>query len=324
MANQLSLATLVSLSPSRPCTVIASQSAHITTFEAGGLSHLSGATIQVIPPSKNSLYLTLSDIETHAAIEGVDDRKIIPWEVCPTGVISLENTSHGNPVPLSELRAIYAWARARRVFVHVDGARIWDAVVAGSGSLSEIAACADTLTLSFSKGIGAPIGAMVVGDEDTIRRVKRLRQSIGGGVRKVGILAAAAREAVLENFGPGDIYTCMDGIGRGALKTAHEMAARIAHMWTARGGKLLRPTETNMVWLDLGRLGVTAVTVNAMAMRRGVLLAAPRVVVHPQICAKALESLEQAFDDVLGEGRGMVGMGEIGVPSKGCVESRCV
>lgn len=319
MANQLSLAALVSLSPSRPCTVLASRSAHVATFESGGLSHLSGATLHPVTPA-NGRYLTVHDVASHAAVDTGSDGKL-PWEVCPTGVISLENTAHGSVVPARELRAIREWAAPRRVRVHVDGARIWDAVAAGGGSLAEMAACTDTMTLSFAKGIGAPIGAVIVGDAEVIRRVKRLRQSIGGGVRKAGLLAAAAREAVAENFGPGDMDV------RGVLKTAHDMAGRIANMWIARGGKLLRPVETNMVWLDLGSVGVAAGTLNALAMRRGVLLAAPRVVVHPQICAKALESLEHVFDDVLDKEQEQVavGIGEITVPSKGCVEpSPCV
>lgn len=315
MANQLSLAALVSLSSSRPCAVLASSSAHVATFESGGLAHLSGATIQPVAPA-NSRYLTADDLVRHAT---VDAGGSLPWEVCPTGAVSLEDTAHGSVVPLRELRAIREWAVPRRVLVHIDGARIWDAVAAGGGSLAEIAACTDTMTLSFAKGIGAPVGAAIVGDAEVVRRVKRLRQSIGGGVRKTGMLAAAAREAVLENFGPGIVDV------RGVLKAAHDTAAGIAAMWTSRGGKLLRPTETNMVWLDLVSVGVTAKTLNAMAMRRGVLLAAPRVVVHPQIGSKALASLEQVFDDILDKEHAATGLGEMGVPGKGCVEpSRCV
>ncbi|KAK1759752.1 alanine racemase [Echria macrotheca] len=309
MANQLSLAALTSMSRSRPCAVLADSSAHVVNFEAGGLSNLSGAAVQPVQPS-NGLYLRAEDIEKHAKL---GDN--MPWEVCPTAVVSLENTAHGNLIPLRELRGIRDWTAQAGILVHIDGARVWDAVAAGGGSLRDIAACSDAMTLSFAKGIGAPIGAAVVGSSEVIRRVKRLRQSIGGGVRKAGVLAAAAMEAVLENFGPGDVDVCR------VIQGGHSAAAEVSNMWTARGGKLLRPTETNMVWLDLAAAGVAAETVSDMASRRGVLLAAPRVVLHHQICADALVSLGQVFDDILAGGVAAVDAADLGVRSKGCVQA---
>ncbi|KAH6853837.1 pyridoxal phosphate-dependent transferase [Chaetomium sp. MPI-CAGE-AT-0009] len=295
MANQLALGALGALCQQRPHGVLADASAHVVGSEAGGLASLSGATVQAVRPA-NGLYLTVADLAAHAKMdgEGEGDEGLLPWTACPTRVVSLENTAHGNVIPLAELRAIREWTASRGVLVHIDGARVWDAVASGrAGTLAEIAACADVLTLSFSKGIGAPIGAVVVGSGAVIRRIKRLRQSIGGGVRKTGLLAAAAREAVLENFGPGDVDVV------GVFSVTHGMAAAVARMWTDRGGKLLRPTETNMAWLDLASAGVTAETLNGMGMRNGILIAAPRIVLHHQICAKALVSLEQVFDDVL-------------------------
>ncbi|KAK4121269.1 hypothetical protein N657DRAFT_665561 [Parathielavia appendiculata] len=286
MANQLAIGALL-CRYARPNGVLADASAHVVNFEAGGLAALSGATVQPVRPANGQgrgLYLTAADLTAHAR--------------CPTRVVSLENTAHGNVVPLGELRAVREWASRRGVMVHIDGARVWDAVASSSGgraggTLAEIAACADAMTLSFSKGIGAPIGAVVVGSSAVIRRVKRLRQSIGGGVRKMGVLAAAAREALLENFGPGDVDV------RGVLGAVHGMAAAVARMWTDRGGRLLRPTETNMVWLDLASAGVTAEMLNAVGTRSGILISAPRIVLHHQICATALASLEQVFDAVL-------------------------
>ncbi|KXX74386.1 Alanine racemase TOXG [Madurella mycetomatis] len=330
MANQLALGALCQ---HRPHAVLADASAHVVNFEAGGLAHLSGATVQPVQPS-NGLYLTVDDIARHAKVpsplatdKGSSSSSTtkssntwtpLPWEVCPTKIVSLENTAHGNIIPLAELRAIKEWASRRGVLVHVDGARIWDAVASGrAGTLAEMASCTDAMTLSFAKGVGAPIGAMVVGSAEVIERVKRLRQSVGGGVRKVGVLAAAAREAVLENFGPGPADT------RGAFGTAHDMAGTAARWWTDRGGKLIRPTETNMVWLDLAAAGVTAEALNYRAMRSGILLAAPRIVFHHQICAKAMASLEQLFDDVLVRRRAEAAVGPgggVGMQSKGCVQ----
>jgi threonine aldolase len=311
MANQLSIGALCQ---HRPQGVLADASAHVVNFEAGGLALIAGAMVQPVQPS-NELYLTVEDVKKHAKVPDTSEADDV-WTACPTRVVSLENTAHGNVVPLSELRAVREWASRHGVAVHIDGARVWHAVASGrGGTLAEIAACADAMTLSFAKGVGAPIGSVVVGSAAVIRRVKRLRQSIGGGVRKAGVLAAAAKEAVLENFGPGDVDV------RGVLGVAHGMAAAVARMWTDRGGKLSRPTETNMVYLDLESAGVTAETLNDMGMRSGILIAAPRIVFHPQICADALVSLEQVFDDVLVRRQldGVAGPEELDVQSKGCV-----
>ncbi|KAK0702277.1 pyridoxal phosphate-dependent transferase [Lasiosphaeris hirsuta] len=305
MANQLALGALCQYAP---YAVLADASAHVVNFEAGGLAHLSGATVQPVHPS-NGIHLTVEDVKRHARVASD-----VPFEVCLTKIISLENTAHGNVIPLQDLRAIKDWAGKHGIMVHIDGARIWEAVASGAaGTLAEIASCADTMTLSFAKGIGAPIGAMVVGTAEVIRRVKRLRQSIGGGVRKAGLLAAAAHEAVLENFGPGDVDS------RGILRASHFMAEAVATMWTTRGGKLTRPTETNMAWLDLTSARISPKALNDNGLLKGVLIAAPRIVLHHQICPEALASLEQVFDNVLVDKDNVVETSHHSLPSKGCV-----
>ncbi|KAK0650997.1 pyridoxal phosphate-dependent transferase [Cercophora newfieldiana] len=305
MANQLALAALCH---SPPHAILADASAHVVNFEADGIFHLTGAMVQPVRP-QNGLYLTLEDIQKHAKLE-----TDVPIEVCPTKVISLENTAHGSVVPLSELRAIKEWASRNGILVHVDGARIWHAVAAENTSLASIASCTDAMTLSFAKGIGAPIGAMIVGSASIVRRVKRLRQSIGGGVRKSGVLAAAAREAVMENFGPGGTDVM------GTLQLVHSMAKKVSWMWTRRGGKLLRPTETNIVWLDLAAAGTSADVLGGMGVEKGILLAAPRIVLHHQISADALASLEHIFDMVLVRDQTSVKVGSRTV-TKGCVQA---
>ncbi|KAK3356518.1 pyridoxal phosphate-dependent transferase [Lasiosphaeria hispida] len=305
MANQLALGALCQYAP---YAVLADASAHVVNFEAGGLAHLSGAMVQPVQPS-NGVHLTAEDVKRHAKVA-----PDAPFEACLTRVISLENTVHGNVIPLEDLRAIKDWAGKHDIMVHIDGARIWEAVACGAaGTLAEIASCTDALTLSFAKGIGAPIGAMVVGTAEVIHRVKRLRQSIGGGVRKVGVLAAAAQEAVLENFGPGDVDS------RGILRASHGMAEAVATMWTTRGGRLTRPTETNMVWLDLTSASLSPKALNDGGLLRGVLIAAPRIVLHHQICPEALASLEQVFVDVLVNKHNVVETSNNSPPSKGCV-----
>lgn len=240
MANQLALRTML-WQP--PYAILADSSAHIVHWEAGGISHLSGAMLQSVRPS-NGLYLTLEDIQTNVVLS--DD-----VHKCPTRVVSIENTSNGTIIPLEELRKVKLWAKRVGIQVHIDGARLWEAVAAGGGTLAEYAQCSDLLTLDFSKGLGAPMGAMVVGSAESIKRLRRIRKSIGGGMRQSGVLVAAARQALRENFGSGRQDTT------GVLKKSHSVARIVGNIWTERGGKLLRPVDTNIVWLDLKASDVT-------------------------------------------------------------------
>ncbi|KAK8100394.1 hypothetical protein PG999_010768 [Apiospora kogelbergensis] len=299
MANQLSLCALAQA----PCSILADATAHIIHFEAGGVANLSGATVHPVRPS-NGHYLTLEDIQKHAAVGPV------ALERCPVTIVSLENTAHGNVIPLHELRAIKAWTDGQGIAVHIDGARIWHAVAGGGGSLKDLAACCDAMTLCFGKGLAAPIGAAVVGAASLVRRVKQLRQSIGGGVRKVGPMAAAAWQAVLDSFGPGSVDV------RGVLRSTHDTARGLAEMWTSLGGKFLRRVETNLIWLDLKDIGVEKAAFNDLACRHKVRVRAPRIVVHPQISPDALYRLGLVFHEVMASKLDIHGSGSDGIASK--------
>ncbi|MCV5132627.1 threonine aldolase family protein, partial [Escherichia coli] len=86
-------------------------------------------------------------------------------------------------MPLSEVRRLSAFARAHGGKMHCDGVCLWEAVASGAGSLAEFAKCFDTISLCFSKGLGAPIGSMLVGPKDVIKHARWVRKSIGGGLR---------------------------------------------------------------------------------------------------------------------------------------------
>jgi threonine aldolase len=286
MANQLALRVLLHQPPH---AILADVSAHIIHWEAGGIAHLSGAMVQAIRPL-NGLYLTLQDIEKHAVL--TDD-----VHKCPTRVVSIENTCSGTIVPLDELRKVKSWTEGKGLSVHIDGARLWEAVAAGAGRLQDFAQCCDILTLDFSKNLGAPMGAMVVGSAETIKRLRRIRKSIGGGMRQAGVLASAARQAVVENFGMSQTDT------RGVLGRSHMLARMVGQMWTERRGKLLRPVETNMVWLDLKESGISVEEWNRLGAKHGTRLSGNRIVLHFQICDVAMQLLRTAMDEVVGRRR---------------------
>lgn len=283
MANQLALRALLDQAP--PYAVLADASSHIIHWEAGGVASLSGAIVQAVQPM-NGKYLTLKDIMKHAVI--TDD-----VHKCPTRVISVENTSSGLIVPLNELQKIKNWAQRNDVRVHIDGARLWEAVAAGSGTLHDFASCADLMTLDFSKNLGAPMGAMVLGCSEDIKRLKRIRKGIGGGMRQAGVLAAGARQALTENFGM-QAMTNTD-----ILRRTHDLARVVGRMWLQRGGRLLKDVETNMVWVDLKFAGADVKTWNAKGRQHGILLDGKRIVVHHQISDTAMTRLGKVMDEAL-------------------------
>jgi threonine aldolase len=283
MANQLCLHALVT---TRPCGIIFDAESHSINYEAGGPSLLSGAMIQPVKPS-NGKYLRVEDLRRDAVL--TDD-----IHKCPTGIVSLENTVGGTIVPVHELHRIRVWARENGVKTHLDGARLFEAVAAGAGTLEEYCTLVDLVSVDFSKNLGAPMGAMVLGDRKTIMQMKRTRKGIGGGMRQGGVITAAARAALFENFGTGgEIESPM--LGR-----VHKLAQEVNEEWRKRGGTTTRDVETNLVWLDLEAADIDRATLDMMGRKHGIALDGPRIVLHHQIDALAVQNLVNLFDDILG------------------------
>ncbi|ETI25951.1 hypothetical protein G647_02728 [Cladophialophora carrionii CBS 160.54] len=286
MGNQVALRTHLTQPPH---SVLCDIRSHIYNYEAGGVSSLSSAMILPIRPA-NGHHLTLEDVERHAVLSS-------DVHACPTRVISLENTLDGMIMPLAELRRIAQFARAHDIRLHLDGARIWEAVAANAGSLPDYCTQFDSVSMCFSKGLGAPIGSIIVGSKPFIAHARRIRKMIGGGTRQAGVISAAARVAVEEGFGRGP-----HGEG-GKLRASHARARKVADMWTSRGGKLANPTETNMVWLDLASEGMSSTDFAQLAAEEGLKAFGGRLVVHYQITDEAAERLGRVMDAVLQKGR---------------------
>ena len=282
MANQLGLRTLLTQPPH---AILTASHSHIVENEAGGPAFLSGAIMQCVKP-KNGLYLTLQDIQENAVLTDNVHR-------CPTRVVALENTISGIVVPLDEMQKISSWCRDKGIKMHLDGARLFEAVASGTASLGDYCSLFDTVALDFSKDLGAPMGAMLLGSEALLCQARRIRKSIGGGMRQAGVLTAAAQVAVDEQFGDGEW-----GSRSGKLREVHELAKRVGKMWELKGGKLQKPVETNQVWMNLDRFGVSAEEWDTIGERRGLLLDGPRLVLHHQITEDALSRLDAAFADL--------------------------
>ncbi|PTB36614.1 hypothetical protein M441DRAFT_62088 [Trichoderma asperellum CBS 433.97] len=284
MGNQVSLRSLL-VQP--PHAVLADHRSHIICYEAGGVSSLTGATVKPVVP-KNGIYLTLEDVKANVVIsDNVHD--------CPTRVISLENTLNGMIMPLSEVKRISQFARENSIKMHCDGARLWEAVVAGAGTLKEFCAQFDTISLCFSKGLGAPVGSIIVGDNKTLQHARWTRKALGGGMRQPGFITACARVAVDETFGTKD-----DG-SDGLLKQTHEMAKKVEALWTGMGGKLVHPVHTNMAWLDIEAASCSAEKFTELSEAEGLKVGGGRLVTHYQIAQngeEVLARLERVFKKV--------------------------
>ncbi len=173
--------------------VICDYNAHIFNYEGGAPALLSGVQLHPLP-GKNGV-ITAEQIE--AVIRPADHH--FPH----TRLIEIENTHNragGAIFPLEEMKKIHNLAQEHGLKVHLDGARIWNASVATGISLAEYARTADSVSACFSKGLGAPVGSIVVGSREFIDKAHRYRKLYGGGMRQAGILAAGALYAVQHNL----------------------------------------------------------------------------------------------------------------------------
>jgi len=186
MANVLALAALVG--PGQE--VLCESRAHILRAELGAHGAITGLTSRTWAHRRGQLDL--------AAIEDMYAPDMGPFFVRTTAV-SVENTHNfagGAVLPLEDLKALRAWADSVGCGVHMDGARIWNAHVATGVPLEEYGAITDSLAVCLSKGLGAPIGSLMVGTADQVDEARVRRKRMGGGMRQVGVLAAAGLYAL--------------------------------------------------------------------------------------------------------------------------------
>lgn len=184
MGNQLAIMAHTK----RGDEVVVGEGAHCAFFESGAAPVLAG--VQFAFAGSGGLF-TADDLV--AAV-----KPSFYWHP-RTSLVAIENTHNragGRVFPQPEIERIAEVARSRGLGVHLDGARIWNAAIATNRSLRELLAPADTASLCFSKGLGAPVGSMLVGKRDLIRDAHRYRKMLGGGMRQVGVLAAAALHAL--------------------------------------------------------------------------------------------------------------------------------
>ncbi|GEN24789.1 threonine aldolase [Halomonas cupida] len=207
---------------------IAGQLSHIYHDEGGGAAVLGG--IQPQPLCQDSLgRMALEDIAGAIKADDIHHAR--------TRLITLENTFHGKVMPQDYISTVTGLAAERGLSSHLDGARLFNALVATGKSLAELCAGFDSVTLCFSKGLGAPVGAILLGGERFITSARRWRKTLGGGMRQSGLLAAACR------------YALDHHVERLADDHRH---ARLLGEWLARvPGISVEGQATNMVYINV-------------------------------------------------------------------------
>lgn len=166
------------------------QQAHNYRYEAGGAAVLGSVQPQPIENNKDG---TLCFEKLAAAIKPND------FHFPKTTLLSLENTIGGKVLPLNYLIQARQFVDKHNLKLHLDGARVYNAAVAQDVDVTQITQHFDSVTICLSKGLGAPVGSLLLGDKQYIQKARRLRKMVGGGMRQAGILAAAGMIALLEN-----------------------------------------------------------------------------------------------------------------------------
>ena len=262
--------------------IVAEASSHIPNHEAGAPAALSGVTCKAIVGRRG----IFAAADLLAALRPPDVHH------CPTRLVCVENSHNegsGSTWPLATLAELSEAARSCGLAMHMDGARLWNASAASGIAESKFAAHCDTISVCYSKGLGAPVGSALVGSKELISRARRFRKMWGGGMRQAGIVAAGALYALRNN--------------RQRMPEDHIHARKLADGLAAMSGvEIAGPIETNIVRFRMS--GKNAAVVAAALKERGVLVfdTGPhsiRAVTHLEISGSDIDRALVAFRQAL-------------------------
>lgn len=246
MSNQI--AVKVHTQPGQE--VICEENCHIFNYEAGAPAFLSGVQLRPLPGE----YGVLNIREVERAIRA--DNLHLP----PTGLVCTENTHNragGTIYPLNDIAELSQLTAQKGIPLHLDGARLLNAVIATGIPAKEWAMFADSVSLCFSKGLGAPVGSVLVGTEEFIRKARKYRKIFGGGMRQAGILAAACLFALDHNVE--------------RLREDHENARLLANQLKSVPGIFIdmKQVQTNMIMIHVRHPRFDALTLSQALLREG-------------------------------------------------------
>ena len=261
--------------------IICDESSHVYQYEGGGIAFNSGSSVKLLHGDRGRITAT----QVRESINPDDPHR------ASTSLVSLENTSNrggGSCYDFSEMKKIGEVCREHKLAFHLDGARVWNAIVAKNETPKQYGELFDSISICLSKGLGAPVGSLLLGKKDFIKKARRVRKVFGGGMRQAGFLAAAG------------IYALQNHIQR--LKDDHEHARQIADVLAKKSFvQRVLPVETNIIIFEVTSQLTAAQWVTKLKEKNilAYAIAADRVrlVVHldisKEMVAKTCEVLEK-------------------------------
>ena len=267
--------------------VIIEERGHIFNYEMGTPAVVAGVMIRPVRAARGDGHLTWEEIEPHLHINQ-------PYYACPTGLICLENTSNfggGSCMSAEQTADICDHAHQLNLPVHLDGARIFNAAVALGETVAELSRGVDSVQFCLSKGLGAPVGSMLLGTKDFINEARVWRKRFGGGMRQVGVLAAAGLVALEES--------------PKRLHIDHENAKRLAEGVADLPGVSIdaERVQTNIVIFDVSQTGKSSAQIVAELKARAIYAIpfgkAIRMVTHCDVSRADIDTTLAALHEIL-------------------------
>lgn len=271
MGNQISIMSHVNPGDELICE----RDAHIFYYEVGGIAALSHAQTNLV-----------AGVQGIISVEDIAER-LRPDDIHqpPTSLICLENTHNragGTYYSVQQLADIHTFATSHNIPVHIDGARVMNAVVATKSSLKEVASYASSISICLSKGLGAPIGAIVVGERNFINKARRMRKRLGGGMRQAGIIASAGHIALDKMVG--------------RLEFDHAHARRLAVGLKEIGFDVdLSTVQTNIVFVNLENPKKVLEELNSCGVKANVMGNRMRMVTHYDVTQEDIDYVLHCF-----------------------------
>lgn len=262
----------------RGSAFLAPQGSHVLDFELGTAAWLAGGMPRPLPHDGGPGKITAVAVRRAATGDG-------GYGSLHPALLCLENTHNaagGTVTAPEEHASVAAAARAARLSVHLDGARLWNAAVALGVPPGALTVGADTVTVCLSKGLGAPVGSVVAGSVEFVEHARRLRKMLGGGVRQGGIMGAAGLVA-------------LEAVDR--LAEDHSRAATLAAGLRERGWRVREP-QTNIVLVDVADVAGTIASFDEAGVRAGAIAGKLRLMTHRDLTDRHIGAVLERIGEV--------------------------
>ncbi len=262
--------------------VICDESAHVYQYEGGGIAFNSGASVKLFYGDRGRITAE----QVLAAINPDDPHR------AHTSLVCLENTSNrggGSCYDFAEIKKMQILCKEKNLAFHLDGARLWNALVAKNETAKQYGEAFDSISICLSKSLGCPVGSVLLGKKDFIKKARRIRKAFGGGMRQAGFLAAAG------------IYALQNNIER--LAEDHVHTKQIAEaIGKKKFIKMVLPVETNIIIFELNE-GITAPDLVSNLKEHNILGYAispnrVRLVIHLDITKEMVQQTIQIFNQL--------------------------